>query len=79
MLRTIGSFAPVEEVNVLNRQPRRIDVIELPEPLSLAAFARRFESAVDLETLPAHQSGSRLGGCSSGRADAEAGRRIVTA
>jgi len=50
-LQTIGSFAPVDDPRVLNVRPRRIDVVELPKPMSLSEFARGDDGEVDLDTF----------------------------
>ena len=49
--QTIRSFAPVTDPEVINVQPKRIDVIRLDRPTTLEAFASRSARDVSLETL----------------------------
>jgi predicted Zn-dependent protease len=49
--RTIRSFAPVTDPDVINVQPQRIDVVKVPTAMTVSEFARRFNSAVPPETL----------------------------
>jgi predicted Zn-dependent protease len=51
LLASVGSFAPVTSGDVLNVQPRRIDIVKLPRPQSLAAFNESQPSSVALPTL----------------------------
>jgi len=47
----IESFGPVRDRRVLEVEPRRLDIVELPRPLSLREFAERYPSTVELEVL----------------------------
>jgi predicted Zn-dependent protease len=47
----IGSFAPVTDPEILNVQPRKVDVVKLPRATTLAEFARTAGSSADIETL----------------------------
>lgn len=47
----IGSFDSVTDPAVLRVQPNRIDVIEVPRRMTLAAFAEQYDSPVPLEEL----------------------------
>jgi predicted Zn-dependent protease len=49
--RTISSFAPVEDRSILSTGPQRIDVVRLDRSMSLEEFARRHDSAIDLDQL----------------------------
>ncbi len=49
--RTIRSFSRVNDENVLNVQPQRIDIVQLPRSLSLASFNSQNPSTVPLPTL----------------------------
>jgi predicted Zn-dependent protease len=49
--RTIRSFAPLTDADVINVQPQRIDVVKVPTAMTISEFARRFNSAVPPETL----------------------------
>jgi predicted Zn-dependent protease len=51
MEHTIRSFAPVNDPEVLNVQPKRIDVVRLDRSTTLGAFAARSAGDVSLETL----------------------------
>ena len=46
-----ASFSRLTDRDKLEVQPQRIDVVELSAPTTLESFARRFDSAVDLQTL----------------------------
>lgn len=48
---SVNTFQRVRDPAVLNVEPRRIDVVELPEAMTLRDFARRYPSTVDLTTL----------------------------
>lgn len=49
--RVIGSFGPVTDPAVLDVQPKRIDVVRIPEAMTLAEFNRRYASTVPLPEL----------------------------
>jgi predicted Zn-dependent protease len=49
--RTIGSFARVNDERVLNVQPQRIEIVQLPRDLSLESFNSQNPSTVPLTTL----------------------------
>lgn len=48
---TLSSFAPLTDPAVLGVQPWRIEVVTLPTAMSLAAFQKRYPSAIPLEEL----------------------------
>ena len=48
---SVDTFQRVRDASVLNVEPRRIDVVALPEAMTLREFARRYPSTVDLTTL----------------------------
>ncbi|HYN22509.1 MAG TPA: M48 family metalloprotease [Thermoanaerobaculia bacterium] len=48
---SLGTFERVTDRRLLNVQPSRIDVVSLPSSMTLAEFAKRFPSSVDLQTL----------------------------
>ena len=48
---SLGSFGPVTDRRALNVEPKRVDVVSLPSPMTLEEFARRYPSTVDLQTL----------------------------
>jgi len=47
----IRSFAPVRDASILATGPQRIEVVRLDRNMSLAEFARRYESEIELEKL----------------------------
>jgi predicted Zn-dependent protease len=47
----LASFRPVTEGRYLQVKPKRVDLVELPERMTLATFNQRFPSTVDLTTL----------------------------
>lgn len=49
--QTMGSFGPLTDPEVRALQPARIEVVTLPEALSLEAAHARFPSTVDLKTV----------------------------
>lgn len=49
--QAIGSFERVTDQRALNVSPKRVDVVSLPDAMTLEEFARRYPSTVDLETL----------------------------
>ena len=48
---TIQSFGPVTSGDILNIQPQRIDIVQVPRQLTLSAFNKQQPSAVPIETL----------------------------
>lgn len=48
---SLGSFAPVTDSRILNVQPNKIDVVALPQAMSLSQFAQRYPSAISLDEL----------------------------
>lgn len=48
---SVNTFQRVRDSSILNAEPRRIDVVQLPETMTLREFARRYPSTVDLTTL----------------------------
>jgi predicted Zn-dependent protease len=51
MQRAIQSFAPVTDPGVLDVQPDRIDIVRIPQAMTLAEFHRRYPSEVPLQEL----------------------------
>ena len=49
--QVIGSFAPVSDPAILNVQPRRIRIVRVEQPTTLAEFDRRYPSVIPLEEL----------------------------
>jgi predicted Zn-dependent protease len=47
----VNTFQRVSDPAILNVEPRRIDIVTLPETMTLRDFARRYPSTVDLTTL----------------------------
>ncbi len=48
---SLGSFAPVTDPRILNVQPKRIEIVDLSQPMTVGEFARRYPSTVPLEVL----------------------------
>lgn len=48
---SVDTFQRVRDASVLNVEPRRVDIVELPQTMTLREFARRYPSTVDLTTL----------------------------
>lgn len=48
---SVTSFRPVTEPAILDVEPRRLDIVRLGRALTVAQFARRYPSTVDVETL----------------------------
>src|SRR5215213_6068362 len=46
--QTLGSFAPVTDPKILEVQPNKVNVVSLPQSMTLAEFAQRNPSAVPL-------------------------------
>jgi predicted Zn-dependent protease len=51
MQRSLTSFAKVSDRRYLEVEPSTIDVVELPRAMTLAEFAERFPSTVELDQL----------------------------
>lgn len=49
--RTIRSFAPLTDPELLEVQPKRVDIIELTRQLSVAEFADRYDSGTPAQEL----------------------------
>ncbi len=45
------SFGPVSEPRLLRVEPKRIEIVELPETMTIEEFARRYPSTVETATL----------------------------
>ena len=50
-LRVAESFEPLADPQVLEIQPRRVDIVRIPRPMSMSEFAKVYPSAVDVQTL----------------------------
>ena len=48
---SIATFGPVTDRRALDVQPKRLDVVSLPSAMTLAEFAQRYPSTVDINTL----------------------------
>jgi predicted Zn-dependent protease len=48
---SIATFGPVTDRRALDVQPKRVDVVSLPSAMTLAEFAQRYPSTVDMSTL----------------------------
>jgi len=48
---TVASFSPLTDPQLLNVQPRRVDVVTIERPMTLAEFAQRYPSAVPIEEI----------------------------
>jgi len=51
VVRTLESFARVSDRRILEVEPRRLDIVELPRAMTLEEMAERYPSTVDLDTL----------------------------
>jgi predicted Zn-dependent protease len=51
LAQSLGSFERVTDRRLLDVSPKRVDVVSLPDAMTLSEFARRYPSTVDLETL----------------------------
>ncbi|HYH81532.1 MAG TPA: M48 family metalloprotease [Longimicrobium sp.] len=49
--QVIGSFGPVSDPSVLNVRPTRVNVVRLPQAMTLAEFNRRYPSTIPIEEL----------------------------
>ena len=48
---SVGSFAPLTDRRFLDVQPKRVDLVTLPQPMTIEEFARRYPSTVSVQTL----------------------------
>lgn len=48
---SLSSFRETTDPRILQARPEHIDIVELPEAMTLAEFAQRYPSTVDLATL----------------------------
>ena len=48
---SLGTFAPVTDARILNVQPNTIDVVTLPQPMTLSQFAQRYPSTLPIAEL----------------------------
>jgi predicted Zn-dependent protease len=48
---SLGSFAPVTDATVLGVRPRRIEIVRVPEAMTMEAFARRFPSSAPIDEI----------------------------
>jgi predicted Zn-dependent protease len=51
MIDAVESFGPVRDPWVLEVEPRRLEIVEVPRPMTLAQLAERYPSTVDVETV----------------------------
>lgn len=49
--QVIGSFGPVNDPAILGVQPNRVDIVRLPEAMTVEAFSRRYDSVAPLPEL----------------------------
>jgi predicted Zn-dependent protease len=49
----LGSFERVTDRRVLEVEPARLEIVRLPESMTLESFAERYEASVEIETLAA--------------------------
>jgi len=49
--QALGSFAPVTDPRILEVQPNKVNVVSLPQSMTLAQFAQKYPSAVDVTEL----------------------------
>jgi predicted Zn-dependent protease len=49
--QSLGSFAPVTDARILNVQPNKVNVVTLPQSMTLAEFAQRYPSSIPLAEL----------------------------
>jgi predicted Zn-dependent protease len=50
-MNTVGSFAPLTDRNALAKQPDRIAIVRVTDPMTLAAFDQRYPSVISIEQL----------------------------
>lgn len=48
---TLNSFSRVNDSRLLNVEPRRIDIVEVPSAMSVETFQQRFPSTIELDEL----------------------------
>lgn len=48
---SVGSFAPLTDRRFLDVPPRRLDLVTLPQPMTIEEFARRYPSTVSVQTV----------------------------
>ena len=48
---SIGSFAPLTDRRFLSVQPRHLDIVTLPQAMTIEEFARRYASTVSVQVL----------------------------
>lgn len=61
--RTLGSFAPETDSSLLNVEPKRVDVVEVPSSMTVETFNQRYPSTVELDdvlTLNGWSAGQQL-------------------
>jgi predicted Zn-dependent protease len=49
--QSLGSFAPLTDARILNVQPNKVNVVTLPQSMTLAEFAQRYPSSISLAEL----------------------------
>ena len=49
--RALGSFGPVTDSRILNVQPNKVQIVQLPQAMSFANFAQRYPSTIPIEEL----------------------------
>ena len=49
--QSLGSFGPVTDQRILNVQPNKVNVVTLPQSMTLAEFAQRYPSSISLAEL----------------------------
>jgi predicted Zn-dependent protease len=49
--RSLGSFAPVTDQRILNVQPNKVSVVQLPQAMTLTEFAQRYPSTIPIAEL----------------------------
>ncbi len=59
--RTMESFAPVTDPSLLSVEPWRIEVVRVPERMTVEEFGRQYPSTVDSETILRINGGCRTG------------------
>jgi predicted Zn-dependent protease len=49
--RALGSFAPVTDQRILNVQPNKVQVVQVPQAMTFAEFAQRYPSTIPIQEL----------------------------
>jgi len=49
--RTLGSFAPETDSSLLNVEPKRIDIVEVPSSMTAESFNQRYPSTLELDDV----------------------------